>query len=36
VIGRLETGGRAGYLGWSDGSPWPGAASGIAGFQHFG
>jgi thiamine-monophosphate kinase len=36
VIGRLETGGRAGHLGWSDGSPWPGAASGIAGFQHFG
>jgi thiamine-monophosphate kinase len=35
-IGRLETGGRAGHLGWSDGSPWPGTASGIGGFQHFG
>lgn len=36
AIGRLESGGRADHLGWSDGSPWPGAASGIAGFQHFG
>ncbi|MFM7548790.1 MAG: thiamine-phosphate kinase [Cyanobacteriota bacterium] len=36
VIGRLETGDRAGHLGWSDGSPWPAAASGIGGFQHFG
>jgi thiamine-monophosphate kinase len=36
VIGRLESGGRADHLGWSDGSPWPEAASGIAGFQHFG
>jgi thiamine-monophosphate kinase len=36
VIGRLETGSRAGHLGWSDGSPWPEAASGMGGFRHFG
>jgi thiamine-monophosphate kinase len=35
VIGRLETG-RAGDLGWNDGSPWPEATWGIGGFQHFG
>ncbi|MEB3305948.1 MAG: thiamine-phosphate kinase [Cyanobacteriota bacterium] len=35
VIGRLETG-RAGHLGWSDGSLWPEASSGSNGFQHFG
>ncbi|MCS5691074.1 thiamine-phosphate kinase [Cyanobium sp. FGCU-6] len=36
MIGRLETSDRSGHLGWSDGSPWPGAASGIDGFRHFG
>ena len=36
VIGRLETGSRSGHLGWSDGSPWPEAASGMGGFRHFG
>lgn len=35
VIGRLERG-RAGELGWSDGSPWPEATCGIGGFLHFG
>jgi len=36
VIGRLETGGRADQLSWSDGSPWPATSSGSGGFQHFG
>ncbi|MFM7360743.1 MAG: thiamine-phosphate kinase [Cyanobium sp.] len=35
VIGRLSEG-HPGDLGWSDGSPWLGAASGSGGFQHFG
>jgi thiamine-monophosphate kinase len=35
VIGRLERG-RAGDLGWSDGSPWPEATCEISSFQHFG